>query len=168
MNAIRVIALILATLSTGLTAGVYGLYAHTVMPGLAKTDDRTFIGAFQAMDRAILNPFFLGFGFLGALITSAAATATQIGRDALPWTIAAFVLYLSTIVITFAVNLPLNDALKAAGDPDQLANPAAVRKAFDEPRWRTWNTVRAWASTLAFALLCWSLVITLETLIAAP
>ena len=159
MDTIRTAALILATLSTGLTAGVFGLYAHTVMPGLASTDDRTFVGAFQAMDRAILNPLFLGFGFMGSLIFTGAAAGTQIGEDALPWTVGAFVLYLVAFVITFVVNLPLNDALKAAGDPAQITNLASVRRDFDEARWRSWNTVRAWTSTLAFALLCWALVV---------
>jgi uncharacterized membrane protein len=40
-------------------AGVFWLYDHTIMPGLGKTDDRTFVGAFQAFDRAIINPWFL-------------------------------------------------------------------------------------------------------------
>ncbi|UYM04185.1 anthrone oxygenase family protein [Solicola gregarius] len=159
MDAIRTAVLIIATLATGLTAGVFGLYAHTVMRGLATTDDRTFVAAFQAMDRAILNPWFLGFGFMGALISSAVAAGTQIGRDALPWTLAALALYLVAFVTTFAVNLPLNDALKAAGDPDTIPDLAGVRRAFNEARWRTWNTVRAWTSTLAFAALCWSLVL---------
>jgi hypothetical protein len=34
---------------------VFGLYARTIMPGLGKTDDRTFAGPFQAIDRAIIN-----------------------------------------------------------------------------------------------------------------
>lgn len=159
MDAIRTAALILATLSTGLTAGVFGLYAHTVMPALAKTDDRTFVGSFQAMDRAILNPWFVGFGFTGSLVFSAAAVVTQIGHDPLGWTIAALVLYLIAFVITPAVHLPRNDALKAAGDPDTIADLAKVRRDFDEARWRRWNTVRAWTSTFAFAALCWALVL---------
>ena len=159
MTAVRTTVLIIATLATGLTAGVFGLYAHTIMPGLAKTDDRTFVASFQAMDRAIMNPWFIGFGFMGALIASAVAAATQVGRDALPWTVAALALYLVAFIITFVVHLPLNDALKAAGDPDSIANLDAVRRDFQEARWHTWNTVRAWTSTSAFALLCWSLVI---------
>jgi hypothetical protein len=36
----------------GLVAGVFGLCAHPIMPGLGKTDDRIFVGAFQAIDRS--------------------------------------------------------------------------------------------------------------------
>ena len=71
MDVLRLVSLLLATISMGLVAGVFGLYAHTVMPGLAKTDDKTFVGAFQALDRAIVNPLFLGLGFVGALLFTA-------------------------------------------------------------------------------------------------
>lgn len=159
MDVLRTASLLLATLSTGLMAGVFGLYAHTVMPGLATTGDRTFVGAFQAMDRAIVNPWFLGGGFLGALVTTVVATASQLGRTTAVWIAAALVLYLVSFVITIAVHLPLNDALKAAGDPDDIGDLAAVRAQFDEARWRSWNVVRTWACTAAFALLCWALVL---------
>jgi uncharacterized membrane protein len=34
MTVLRAVSLLLATLTTGLVAGVFALYAHTVMPGL--------------------------------------------------------------------------------------------------------------------------------------
>src|SRR6185369_11380478 len=46
--------LVAATITMGLMAGVFGLYAHTIMPGLARTDDRTFVEAFQSIDRTII------------------------------------------------------------------------------------------------------------------
>ncbi len=157
MYALRVTMLIAATMTTGLMAGVFGLYQHTVMAGLARTDDRTFIGAFQAVDRAILNPWFL-LSFGGALLFTAAAAFLNASRGILPWVLVALALYLIVFVITAAVNVPLNDALKAAGDPDRITDLAAVRAAFDEARWTSWNLVRTVATTGAFASLCWALV----------
>lgn len=52
-------ALLAATIMTGLIAGVFALYAHTIMPGLGRTDDRTFVGAFQSIDRATINAWFI-------------------------------------------------------------------------------------------------------------
>ncbi len=154
MYALRVTTLIAATMTTGLMAGVFGLYQHTVMVGLARTDDRTFIGAFQALDRAILNPWFL-VSFVGALLFTAISAFLDTNR----WVLAALVLYLIVFVVTVVVNVPLNDAIKAAGAPDQIADPAAVRAAFDEARWTAWNLVRTIATTVAFGCLCWSLVV---------
>jgi uncharacterized membrane protein len=76
----------------------------------------------------------------------------------LPWVTAAFLLYLVIVIITFAVHLPRNDAIKAAGDPDRIDLPA-VRAAFDEARWSRWNIVRALANTVAFGCLAWALVL---------
>jgi uncharacterized membrane protein len=141
-----------AVVAMGLMAGVFGLYTHTIMPGLATTDDRTFVGAFQAMDRAILNIWFLP-AFLGALILTGIAAVLEVGDDPGPLTVAAFVLYLPVVIATLAVNVPLNDALKAAGEPDEIADLVAVRAAFDEAKWRRWNLFRTLATTAAFVCL---------------
>ena len=157
MNALRALALLGATLTMGLAAGVFALYAHTIMPGLKKTDDRTFVAAFQSIDRAIINPWFMTTAFGGALVFTLAGLLTNLGESALPWVAAALALYAIVVVITIAVNVPLNDAIKAAGDPNQI-DLAAVRVRFGEARWAAWNLVRAALSVAAFACLAWSLV----------
>jgi uncharacterized membrane protein len=159
MNALRTVSLLGATLTMGLVAGVFALYAHTIMPGLKSTDDRTFVAAFQSMDRAIINPWFMAGGFVGALLFTILAAVANLGEDALPWIVAALVLYLIAFVITIAVNVPLNDAIKAAGDPDRIRDLAAVRERFHETRWAAWNLVRVATSTAAFGCLAWALVV---------
>ncbi|BCB76107.1 hypothetical protein GCM10022251_67820 [Phytohabitans flavus] len=152
--------LVLATMTTGVVTGVFGLYANTIMPGLGKTDDRTFVGAFQQIDRAIINPLFMAF-FFGALILTGLAGALHLGdagRRALPWIAIAFGLYLIVVIITIAVNVPLNDAIKSAGDPDRINDLAQVRRDFNEDRWRAFNWVRVVLSTSSFALLCVALL----------
>ena len=155
---LRAITLIGATLTMGLFVGTVVLYAHTIMPGLHTTDDRTFVGAFQHIDRAIINPWFMITTFLGPLIFTAAAAITNRGTPAMRWIIAALVLYLLAVVITVAVNVPLNDAIKAAGDPSHI-DVALVRQRFHESRWVAWNLVRVATTIPAFGLLTWSLVL---------
>jgi uncharacterized membrane protein len=156
----QVVSLVGATATSGLMAGVFGLYAHTIMRGLETTDDRTFVGAFQAIDRAIINPLFL-LAFFGALVSSGLAAALY-ARDSsgsvLPWAVAAFGLYLLVFVITMAVHVPLNDGIKAAGDPSRI-DVAAARVSFHETRWMAWNVVRSVANTAAFGCLLWALVL---------
>ena len=97
------------------------LYANTLMPGLGRADDRTFVGAFQAIDTRIINPWFL-MTFLGALVFTSLAVLLHLGQEfrlVLPWIVAAGALYLATVVVTLGVNVPLNDGIKAAGPPDQ-------------------------------------------------
>jgi uncharacterized membrane protein len=117
MTALRAVSLLGAAITMGLVDGAFALYAHTIMPALRKTDDRTFVAAFQALDRAIINPWFMLTAFGGALAFTIAAVAAHRGTPAFPWVAAALGLYLVAVVVTVAVNVPLNDAIKAAGDP---------------------------------------------------
>jgi uncharacterized membrane protein len=152
--------LMTATMTMGLMAGVFGLYAHAIMPGLGETDDRTFVSAFQEIDKATVKPWFMPF-FVGALVFTGVAVALHLrdeGRSVLPWLVAALILYVAVFVITIAVHVPLNDDLKAAGDPHRIADLAAVREDFHETHWVAWNLVRFVASTVAFGCLAWGLV----------
>ena len=57
------------------------------------------------------------------------------------------------------MNVPLNDGIKAARDPDRIADLAAVRERFDEEKWVRWNIARAAVSTAALGCLAWALVL---------
>ena len=59
MTLLREAVLAEATLVTGLVAGLSFAYSCSVMPGLAATDDRTFVGTMQSINRRILNGWFL-------------------------------------------------------------------------------------------------------------
>ncbi|KDN85770.1 DUF1772 domain-containing protein [Kitasatospora cheerisanensis] len=160
MAVLRTLTLIGATLTAGLSAGLFYSYACSVMPGLAKVDDRAFVDAMQRINTAILNGWFM-ISFLGALLLIAAAGVLQWrggDRTVLLWIGAAAVLYLVMLVVTGAVNVPLNDRLAAAGAPDGLTDPAAVRAAFEDV-WVRWNLVRAVAATAAFGCLTWALAL---------
>ena len=159
VDAVRAVTLLGATITMGLGAGVFALYAHTIMPGLHTTDDRTFVAAFQAIDRAIINPWFMASAFVGPALLAIAATIANLGRPALPWVATALALYVITVVITIAINVPLNDGLKAAGDPDRIGDLAHVRDQFNEARWAAWNLARVLTTTTAFGLLAWALVV---------
>ena len=87
------------------------------------------------------------------------AAIAHLGQEGLPWIAAALVLYLVTFVITIAVNVPLHDGIKAARDPDRIAELAAVRARFNEARWTSWNLARVLTSTTAFGLLAWALIL---------
>ncbi len=160
MEELRTTVLVLATMTTGMTAGVFALYANAIMPGLRATDDRTFVGAFQAIDRAIINPVWLVGGFLGVLLLTGAAAGLHLDpsrRSVLVWVCLAFVLHAVVVAVTLVVNVPRNDALKAAGDPATV-DVAAVRRAFSESGWVAWNAVRVALDVAALAAMCLALV----------
>ena len=145
-------ALVAAVITNGLTAGLFAAYSYAVMPGLGRADDRTFVEAMQRTNAAILNGWF-GLCFGGAVVFSVLAVVLHRGRPGWLWIVGGLVLYVAVLGVTFAVNVPLNDALAAAGDGD----PAAARAAF-EGVWVRWNVVRAVLSTGAFGCLVGALV----------
>ena len=100
--------------------------------------------------------------FMGALIFTGLSALLHLQeevRSVLPWIVVAAVLYFATVVITLTVNVPLNDAIKAAGDPDRITDLAEVRDEFDETRWTRWNRIRVLTTTPAFGCLAWALVL---------
>ena len=150
-----------ATLLMGVMAGTFDIFAHSIMRGLGKTDDRTFIGAFQQIDKAVNNPLFF-LTLMGALVLTGLAALLYRGDGGsavVPWAAVAFFLYLAVFVITIAVHVPLNDDIKKAGDPAHIQNLAGVRAAFHEDRWNAWNVGRAVLCTVAFGCLLWALVL---------
>lgn len=164
MPALRTAVLFGAALTTGLGAGLFYAYSCSVMPGLARVDDRSFIEVMQRINVAILNGWFM-LSFLGALVLIGVAGVLALragSRALLPWIVAAAAFQLAMLVITGAVSVPLNNRLAAAGAPDHIADPAAVRAAF-ESAWVKWNLIRTLTCTVSFACITWALRLSTRT-----
>jgi uncharacterized membrane protein len=145
-----------ATLTMGLIAGVFFDWTVSIMPALAQSDDRTFVVVMQKTITTMnSSPAFL-FSFTGAFVFTGAAAILQhrLGaRTAVRWILAALALYVVAIVITMGVHPPLNEALVSAGDPDKIADIAAIRKDVEGP-WMNAHMVRTVAVTVALTFLC--------------
>ena len=156
------VTLLLATLTVGLMAGIFAAFALSVMRGLARTSDSTFVEVMRRINVEIMNPWFL-FCFLGGAVFTLLAlffsvrgyAAGDPRRDAIGWVIAGFVLYGLSVAVTVLVNVPLNGAL-AAADP---ADPSAARAPF-EKRWVQFNAIRTVTAVASFVCLAWALHLT--------
>lgn len=160
LGLVRGATLVAATMTMGLVTGLFYAYACSVMIGLRRTDDRTFIDVMQRINVAIQNGWF-ALSFIGAFVfTSLAAVLHLRGgeRSTLLPVSAALVFYLVALVITFRVNIPLNNELDKAGQPDRIIDPGVVRERF-ETAWVRWNIARAVLCTGAFGCLCWALIL---------
>ena len=159
MQPLHTTTLLVAAGTLGLMAGLFYGYAGSVMPGLRGADDRTVIDVMQRFNAAIQNGLF-GLIFLGALVATALAAyqhRAATDRPVFLPVVVALVLYVLTLLITFGVNIPLNNRLAQAGPAQRIANPGAVRAAF-YGRWVRFNTLRALTCTGAFGAMCWALV----------
>lgn len=153
-----------AVMSSGSLAGFFLTYGFTIMPGLATTEDQVFVGAFQGLERMFGTSQFginwpVIFGYLcGPMVMAVAIVMHRKSGPMRGWLLAALVLTLATIAITQIFNVPLNDAITAAGDPT-VTDAAQVRADFREDWWRAWNLARSVTAVGAFACMSWALVV---------
>ncbi|MGX7674248.1 anthrone oxygenase family protein [Plantactinospora sp. DSM 117369] len=158
-----------AVVAMGLIAGFFYAYACSVMIGLARVDDHTFISTMQWINATVRNGWFAA-SFFGALPLTAIAAILHLrrdGRPVLPWIVAAFLLYVVAFAITMGISVPLNEELAAAGDPSAIGDPAAVRAAY-EGSWVNWNIARAVAATAALGCLVRALIVHARLFPARP
>jgi uncharacterized membrane protein len=156
MDIVRVAALVLATVTTGLVAGLFYGFVISVLITLRGIGDRTYVDVKQRINRDIQNgPFFLIF--LGSVLFSAVAAVLLLGGDhasvLLPAAIG-FLLNLLGFLVTGGGNIPLVKQLAAAG---RAADPTVVRRRYEGP-WNRLNTVRTVLHLGAFGALCWALM----------
>jgi uncharacterized membrane protein len=138
-----------ATVTTGLMAGLFYAFDISVMPGLGRTDDRTFVSAMRSINEAIENPLFATtYAAALALPVTAGVMQWRAGnRRAARWIAAGVIGYGAALALTSRVNVPLNKEL-GSGRTDLRA----LRDDF-ETLWSSSNTRRTAACTVAFACL---------------
>lgn len=144
--------LVIATIAAGLLAGLFYAYTVSVMPGLARADDRTWVEAMRGINVAIQNGWFM-LTFLGAPVLAAVAGFLYL-RSGVPlwWIVAGFGCLVAMLVITGAVHIPMNNAVDAGGD-----SYADLRARFEGP-WVHWNLVRTAVSIAGFGCLLGALL----------
>lgn len=149
----------LSTVLVGLMAGLFFAFDVSVMPGLARLDDAAYVAAMDRFNTAIDGNGLFGSVFVLALLTTAAAALVSLRtghRTIALWAGAAAVAYLAVLVITFAVNIPLNDELADAAGAARSAAPVVDKF---KGTWVTTNILRTLLSTLALVALVRALLL---------
>lgn len=106
--------LVLTTLLTGLVSGLFYAYSCSVNLGLGRLFDIEYLGAMQAINQAILNPWFFTsfFGVMVTLPISACLTNGRFDYSVFYLVIAALTIYtIGVFGVTIFGNVPLNEAL---------------------------------------------------------
>ncbi|KAB8155154.1 DUF1772 domain-containing protein [Kordia sp. TARA_039_SRF] len=161
---IKLIVVVIAIVLTGLSAGLCFTWTNAVTPGIGRLDNVGYLQAFQAMNRAIINPTFLVV-FFGAFIAQLVSVFLwkNASSTILLLLIAATLLYFfGLVIVTIFGNVPLNELL----DKTNLATASAeelqqLRTKF-EVRWNRFHFIRTLTSTLSFG----SLVIALMYIVS--
>jgi uncharacterized membrane protein len=140
---------LVTALATALMAGFFWSFSVLVMDGLRLLPPLEGMRAMQAINAAVRNvPFGLGFfgtPILCALVLLALVLPGGRGIGGVAAALGAALYLALAFVVTFARNIPLNEALAAATSAEQWP-------AFLGP-WVFWNHVRTVGSLAAACLL---------------
>lgn len=152
--AARLLALA-ALLLFGAIAGFFYAYAVSVMRGLDAAGPLAAVAAMQGINGTVRNAAFAPAFFgapLAAVLAALPAFAAGASRAGLALAGAALLYVLGAMVPTFLVNVPMNDALAAAGTPADAVAATSLWSGY-APRWTAWNAGRMVVSLLSLALI---------------
>lgn len=151
---LKFILLILGLVFTGLTAGLCFTWSNAVTPGIGRLDNLSFLKAFQAMNRAIINGKFM-IVFFGPVLLLFLNTYLFKGNNISFWLflIAAILFFIGIGLVTIFGNVPLNEVLDKS-NLEALSNVELqeLRDKFEQP-WNRLHIIRTLSSFSAFVLL---------------
>lgn len=146
-----------AAIGSGLLAGLFYAFSAFIMSALRQAGADIGIGAMNAINDTILRSSFMPL-FLGTTLAAAALAAIALLQWGSTGAMAMFsgglLLVLGMFACTMFANVPLNNALKAAGGGEHAL---PVWQRFLDV-WTGWNHVRTAACTLACVLFVLALV----------
>lgn len=154
VSVLRLVAVVGATVTTGLISGFFYAYACSVTLGTALLPDEQYIAAMQAINATVRNGVF-AFSFFGAAAFLLLAVMFHLpGPRSVRFALLALAcaLYVGGgFLLTMLVNVPMNEELASVSLDAPTHVLAEARAAYEEP-WNFWNGVRTVFSTLAFGL----------------
>ena len=153
MNNLIFILTLCAALGCGLMAGVFYAFSTFVMRALGLLQPAQGIEAMQAINRTVLNPWFLGVfvGTAGACLLLGVSALWIWPQSGGVYLLAGCLLYLiGTFLVTGAFNVPLNNALEGVAPTSQEGADLWTTYL---AKWTFWNHVRTAAALLGAAAL---------------
>jgi len=150
----KIIILILSVLFTGLTAGLCFTWTNAVTPGIGRLDNISFLKAFQAMNRAIINGQFM-IVFMGPTILLFVNTYLFRYNSTAFWIflVAAILFFVGVGLVTVFGNVPLNEILdKSNLEALSKVELQELRNKFEQP-WNRLHMIRTLSSLISFVLL---------------
>jgi uncharacterized membrane protein len=148
--------LIVAILSNGLMAGIFFTWTNAVKPGIGTLDDMTYMKAFQAMNRLILNPLFY-IVFILPVLTISISTYMSFGSTKLYvfelFLLSTLLYVLGVFLITILGNIPLNDLLENTDLEKISLTELSDLRGKIENKWNNFNLIRTVSSFISFLLL---------------
>lgn len=156
------ITLLATALTTALIAGLFYAWSCSVIPGVGKLSDASYLAALQSMNREILNPVFF-MSFMGTLLLLPLSTWLQY-NPAAPMRfyllLGATLLYgIGTFGVTIFGNVPLNNMLDGFHIQSVSAEELSRQRTLFEEPWNRLHGIRTIVNVLALVLVLIALMV---------
>lgn len=151
----RTASLLLILTSLLFSAAIFGFFYAWVcstMWGLDQADPRVAIAAMQAMNASVRNGIFFPAFFLTPVfmaLTAALMWRMKHRTSAQFFATGAAIYFCFGLILTMAINVPMNEALALIPIPDNQTEAAQIWADY-APTWQFWNQTRTIASGLSF------------------
>ncbi|MFK7747260.1 MAG: DUF1772 domain-containing protein [Kordia sp.] len=156
--------LLIATLLTGLSAGLCFTWTNAVTIGIGKLDNLGYLHAFQQMNRTIINPTFI-LVFFGPFILQAISLFLWKDSTSTITTLLGSIILLyffGLVLVTIFGNVPLNEILDKTNLAEASVNDLQNLRNQFEIKWNRLHFIRTLTSILSFGLLLITLIKVLQ------
>jgi len=150
------IIIILAIISTGVMSGIFFTWTNAVKPGIGTLNNISYLRAFKAMNKAILNPLFY-IVFILPVLTITISAYINYGS---PNFYIFKLLFASTLIYFFGVfiltingNVPINELLENTDLQKISETELSSLRENIENKWNNLNLIRTVSSFISFLLL---------------
>ena len=137
-------------------AGIFFTWTNAVKPGIGTLDDMTYMKAFQAMNRLILNRLFY-IVFILPVLTISISTYMSFGSTKLYvfelFLLSTLLYVLGVFLITILGNIPLNELLENTDLEKISLTELSDLRGKIENKWNNFNLIRTVSSFISFLLL---------------
>lgn len=137
-------------LCSGAIFGFFYAWICSTMWGLDAADPRIAIAAMQAMNASVRNAVFAP-AFFGTPFVMLAAALLLRGRAGVVFGAGGAIYFAGGLILTMAVNVPMNEALGALEVPENIDDARAIWEGYS-PRWQVFNIARTLISGLTLLL----------------
>lgn len=157
---IKLSTLVIATLLTGLSAGLCFTWANAVTTGIGKLGNLEYLQAFQQMNRVIINPTFIVvfFGAFALQLVNIFLLKNTSTALLIHIITATLMYFFGVVLVTIFGNVPLNELLDKTNLAETNMESLQNLRTHFEAKWNRLHLIRTIASIISFLLLLISLL----------
>ena len=152
--------IIVAIISTGIMSGIFFTWTNAVKPGIGTLNNISYLTAFKAMNKVILNPLFYIVFILPVLMIPISAYMSYGSPNFYVFKLlfATTLIYLfGVFIVTINGNIPINELLENTDLQKISETELSSLRENIETKWNNFNLIRTISSFISFSLLVFCL-----------